>query len=290
MTWGNEWLNVPSSLGRFVKVLPKTSLGFRGHLITNFPHVMVLLIISRLAVAKEENLIPGFCANWTKLNFWGYVLITVAALGSGKSLILPYHLRLPSLLSYLSSFQNGDQVDFGCSLAAMSVTADNRRIGLSKWHCQTVLWNAYLCFFPQYFCCLIKVLCKFSLVSESFWAVITRFCQFQQMSIWLVFNTASLLVETRYSAESILLMHAAIIFDLCRSFSPWKTSFRSRFWMGDNVRVFKNYLWRLISYGRLTSALGRSGELAKFLETWQLCVFYSDKFGVTNFIINLARE
>ena len=26
--------------------IPQTSLGFRGHLITNFPHIMVLLIIS----------------------------------------------------------------------------------------------------------------------------------------------------------------------------------------------------------------------------------------------------
>ena len=25
--------------------IPQTSLGFRGHLITNFPHIMVLLII-----------------------------------------------------------------------------------------------------------------------------------------------------------------------------------------------------------------------------------------------------
>jgi hypothetical protein len=40
------------TLGRFVEFpraapsgIPQTSLGFRGHLITNFPHIMVLLII-----------------------------------------------------------------------------------------------------------------------------------------------------------------------------------------------------------------------------------------------------
>jgi hypothetical protein len=39
------------TLGRFVEFpraapsgIPQTSLGFRGHLITNFPHIMVLLI------------------------------------------------------------------------------------------------------------------------------------------------------------------------------------------------------------------------------------------------------
>jgi hypothetical protein len=41
------------TLGRFVEFpraapsgIPQTSLGFRGHLITNFPHIMVLLIIN----------------------------------------------------------------------------------------------------------------------------------------------------------------------------------------------------------------------------------------------------
>ena len=31
----------PQASGGFVKVLHKSSLGFRGHLITNFPNVMV---------------------------------------------------------------------------------------------------------------------------------------------------------------------------------------------------------------------------------------------------------
>ena len=34
----------PQALGGFVKDFHKSSLGFRGHLITNFPNVMVLLI------------------------------------------------------------------------------------------------------------------------------------------------------------------------------------------------------------------------------------------------------
>jgi phospholipase C len=36
----SDWLSL--TLGRFVE----TSFGFRGHSITNFPHIMVLLIIN----------------------------------------------------------------------------------------------------------------------------------------------------------------------------------------------------------------------------------------------------
>ena len=64
------------TLGRFVEFpraapsgIPQTSLGFRGDLITNFPHIMVLLIINindscelnRTAVVLVK-LEPGFCA------------------------------------------------------------------------------------------------------------------------------------------------------------------------------------------------------------------------------------
>ena len=55
MTFGeiNDEMS-PQSLGEFVKVprpktaseLPQPSLGFREHLITNFPHAMLLLIIN----------------------------------------------------------------------------------------------------------------------------------------------------------------------------------------------------------------------------------------------------
>jgi hypothetical protein len=49
------------TLGRFVEFpraapsgIPQTSLGFRGHLITNFPHIMVLLIIiSTISLTAE---------------------------------------------------------------------------------------------------------------------------------------------------------------------------------------------------------------------------------------------
>ena len=33
--------------------LPQTSLSFRGHLITNFPHVMVLLIIKIFEISDQ---------------------------------------------------------------------------------------------------------------------------------------------------------------------------------------------------------------------------------------------
>ena len=40
----------PLASGGFVKVFHKSSLGFRGHLITNFPNVMVLLISKRMVL------------------------------------------------------------------------------------------------------------------------------------------------------------------------------------------------------------------------------------------------
>ena len=36
--------------------IPQTSLGFRGHLITNFPHIMVLLIINNGFIGEGLNI------------------------------------------------------------------------------------------------------------------------------------------------------------------------------------------------------------------------------------------
>jgi hypothetical protein len=52
------------TLGRFVEFpraapsgIPQTSLGFRGHLITNFPHIMVILLINlkNSLIIQEQN-------------------------------------------------------------------------------------------------------------------------------------------------------------------------------------------------------------------------------------------
>jgi hypothetical protein len=41
--------------------IPQTSLGFRGHLITNFPHIMVLLIITGVLDVVQALLTTAKC-------------------------------------------------------------------------------------------------------------------------------------------------------------------------------------------------------------------------------------
>ena len=55
------------TLGRFVEFpraapsgIPQTSLGYRGHLITNFPHIMVLLIITSSACPTPACIISQY--------------------------------------------------------------------------------------------------------------------------------------------------------------------------------------------------------------------------------------
>jgi hypothetical protein len=69
------------TLGRFVEFpraapsgIPQTSLGFRGHLITNFPHIMVLLINKQMrksfnssipfSPTRFSDVLPAPIENW----------------------------------------------------------------------------------------------------------------------------------------------------------------------------------------------------------------------------------
>ena len=77
--------------------IPQTSLGFRGHLITNFPHIMVLLIINVEISLKTKTRLRGHGPSWPLSLVFVFKLISTF-IGQNPKLFFMHVLKKDILL------------------------------------------------------------------------------------------------------------------------------------------------------------------------------------------------
>ena len=72
--------------------IPQTSLGFRGHLIANFPHIMVLLIIKHTHLSCAA--LDPLCKKENKYPFLLPAYIYCVYFTNAEMIILEYYRKL----------------------------------------------------------------------------------------------------------------------------------------------------------------------------------------------------